>query len=123
MNTIDELTLTVVLGKLEVHTELAGHGAKPSFDVGERLRTVQSRLSNPKQVEVWSVEDGDPHVFLSPSSHALNCWISSSGLPLGVPGWSAGALLVRSLALWEKNWSKENAGCARSPAFERSRKT
>src|SRR5205085_4753458 len=77
MNVFDELPLAVALHELERGAELTRYTLKPSLDVVQCFRSVDRWLTYPEQIEVRTVDDGDPHVFFNPSSHALNCWMSS----------------------------------------------
>ena len=83
VNAVDELAFAVVLRELELDAELTGHHAKPLLDVRERVAAVDLRLARAEQIEVRPVEHGDPHYFLSWSSHVLNSSISleASGEP------------------------------------------
>ena len=83
------------------------------LDVGERGAAVTLRLANAEQVEIRTVEDGDPHRCFNPCSQELNCSMSSALRSAGSPaaGFSGDALPppeVRSpSAFCEKNWSNE----------------
>ena len=52
--------------------------AKPGFDVRECCRPVERWFARTEEVEIGSVQDGDSHFFLRPSSHAVNCSMSAS---------------------------------------------
>ena len=73
MNVLDELSFSVALRELERRAQLPGNVVKPALDIIQRLRAIHGRLTHPEQIEVRTVDDRDPHVFFSPSSHALNC--------------------------------------------------
>ena len=89
VNRVDQLALAVVLRELELDAELRRDGAQRSLDVGERRVSVQRRLARAEQIQVRAVEDGDPHVFFSPLSQALNCAMSSLDRDGGSFGWPA----------------------------------
>src|SRR5438270_13200494 len=48
------------------------------LDVGEGVRPVQLRFSSAEQIEIRSIDDGDSHSPVSPSSQARNFATSSS---------------------------------------------
>lgn len=103
LNVIDERTLTVLLGEFQINTQLSRDDTQASLDVRERLVPIQRGLARAQQVQVWTVENGDPHRFFRPWSQALNCSMSSDpdvgGVDVGAP-WSLGALADDD---WEKN--------------------
>src|SRR5689334_8966146 len=116
MNVLDELSFAVSLRELERCTKLTGDCVQAPFDVLQRLRTVDGWLADAEQIEVRTVYDGDPHVFFSPSSHALNCWMSSAWPP---PASEAGWLSLADTsccACCEKNWSNEKPDWLAFPA-------
>src|SRR3982751_5001571 len=79
MNVLDQLALAVTLHELDRDPKLAGNVVEAALDVAQCLGAVDRRLANAEQIEVRTVDDGEPHDFFSPSSQALNCWMSSLG--------------------------------------------
>jgi hypothetical protein len=73
VNDLDELPLSISLRELERRSDLSGDNAQSPFDIVQGVGAVYRGLANAEEIEIWSVEDGDPHVFFNPSSHALNC--------------------------------------------------
>src|SRR5258708_15566941 len=61
VNGVDELAFAVMLNKLDLDLGLASHVAQCALDVDKGLATVRVPLTNPKQVEVRSVDDRDFH--------------------------------------------------------------
>src|SRR5258705_1813096 len=130
MHDLDEASLDIVLCAGDLDDELAPDVDEVRLDVAEGHRPVESGLAESEQVEVRSVQDGDPHFGLSPCNHELNCSMSSALR-------SAGSLAVGSLAggglaagarsapplSGEKNWSKEKLCEARGGRGGESRKT
>ena len=78
MNGLDYLSLSIVLRERELDTELLGDGQEPRLDVVESLGPIETRLTRAEQVEVGTVDDGDSHSPVSPSSQARNFATSSS---------------------------------------------
>src|SRR5689334_23065903 len=74
----DDLSLSIVLRKREIDAKLSGDGQKMRLDVGQRFCPIELRLTRAEQVEIWSIDDGDSHSPVSPSSQARNFATSSS---------------------------------------------
>src|SRR5688572_22022502 len=108
---VDHRSFAVELGEVDLDAELLRDGPQPAVDVVESSGPVQVGLADAEQVEVRAVENGDPHLRLSPSSQAVNCSRSPSGASeasseVGEPGAVAPAVPgVPS----EKNCSNEYA--------------
>src|SRR5688572_24104526 len=110
---VDQLSLAVVLRALEVHAELLRDLSETALDILEGGATVAFRLTNAEQVEVGTVEEGDPHRCFSPCNQELNCSMSSSLRSAGSP--AAGVScegrpppdVLSPSTFCEKNWSNE----------------
>jgi hypothetical protein len=102
MDGVDHLALSVVLGELELRTDVPGDRAKTPLDVAERFAAIHRRLTRAEKIEIRTVEDGESHVFFSPLSHALNCAMSSGDAPPLLEG-SAGEAGRASVISSEKN--------------------
>jgi hypothetical protein len=73
LNGVDQRALVVGLGKGNPDVEAGCFVANHPFDVGQRAVPVDSRFTLAKQVEIRTVENGDPKgQRLSPLSHSLN---------------------------------------------------
>src|ERR1700722_19559861 len=99
---IDERTLAVVLGAVDVDAELRANGRQSPRDVGEGGGAVDRRFSGAEEIQAGAVENRDSHFFFSPDSQLLNCSVSAAGSvePLAAgPGCSVGASLEASLLL------------------------
>src|SRR5215203_5169807 len=113
MHGVDQLSFAVVLRAFELDAELLRHLAKPTFHVREAGVAIAFRLTNAEQVEIGTVEDGDPHRCFSPCNQELNCSMSSSLRSAGSP--AAGIScdvrpppdVLSPSTLCEKNWSNE----------------
>src|SRR5258705_7376774 len=91
MHDLDEASLDIVLCAGDLDAELAPGVDEVRLDVAQGHRPVESGLAESEQVEVRSVQDGDPHFGLSPCNHELNCSMSSALR-------SAGSLALGSVA-------------------------
>src|SRR4029079_9032978 len=74
--------------------------------MGKRFPTIQLGFTRAKKVQIWTIDDGNPHVFFNPFSHALNC-ATSSGLSTGGAPAPVGGLGGATFASPAKNWSNE----------------
>src|SRR4029079_497258 len=109
---VDHFAFAIVLRELHLCSQLGRHRGKRTLDVVQRLAAVQCRLASAEEIQVRAIEDGDPHVFFSPLSHALNCAISSLGRCVPSPELSGLSAFAASPA---KNWSSEKAPAAPLP--------
>src|SRR5689334_6886137 len=110
-----------MLRAFDFDPELGGQVAQSSLDLPQRRAAIERGFARAEQVQVWSVEDGDPHFFLSPSSQAVNCSMSCASAD-SPPRSDSGAVAAAStleVCESEKNWSNEkppSAGGAASGA-------
>src|SRR5438105_4060005 len=75
---VHDPALPVVLCERELDAELIGDGQEMLLDVGQSLGPIKSRLTRAEEIEIWSIDDGDFHSPVSPSSQARNFATSSS---------------------------------------------
>src|SRR6185437_7596733 len=137
VNGVDELSLAVVLREFEHGSDAGSDRAQRTLDVVQRFMAIQLWFARPEQVQIRAIQDGDPHVFfLSPSSQALNCAMSSvesdagAGAGAAPPGFADAAgfdssakncenekfsasPLDRGGAFDLKTWSSDNSSVAR----------
>ena len=77
VNRVDQVSFTVVLRERQVGPDFARRAAQSPLDVGECLSPIELGLAAAEEVQVRAIDDGNPHVFFNPLSHALNCATSS----------------------------------------------
>src|SRR5437868_9162878 len=78
LHRVDDFPFSIVLREGELDTELFRDGQETLLDVGECLRSIQSRFARAEQIEIGAIDDCDFHSPVSPSSHARNFATSSS---------------------------------------------
>src|SRR2546421_10463150 len=77
MNVLHQFAFAVALNELERRAELTRDVLQATLHITQSIRSVDGWLAYAEEIEVRTVDDREPHVFFNPSSHALNCWISS----------------------------------------------
>src|ERR1700738_3983174 len=86
MHEVHELSLSVALHPPHAHAERAPDLGETRLHLGERRPTVELGLAHPEEVEVRSIQDGDPHRCFSPCSQELNWEMSSAVRSAGSAG-------------------------------------
>ena len=99
---VHDLPFSVVLRERELDAELFRDSQEMPLDVGESFLAVEIRLTHAEKIEIRSIDDGDFHSPVSPSSQARNfatsssdsCACGSRGLTRGVGIGGVGGVLV-----------------------------
>ena len=102
MDSVDQLAFAVVLRETYLGADFTRDGTQRLLDVGKRLPAIQLGFTRAKKIQVRAIDDGNPHVFFNPLSHALNCAMSS-GLSTGGAPISADGLAGVTFVSPEKN--------------------
>src|SRR5437868_7119884 len=78
LHRIHDLAFSIVLRERELDAQLSRDAQEMLLDVGQRFGPVKGRLARAEEIEVRSIDDGDSHSPVSPSSQARNFATSSS---------------------------------------------
>src|SRR3954467_3113602 len=107
LHRVDHLTFSVVLREAELDTELFRHLQQARLDVRKRRCPIKLGLTGAEEIEIWTIDDGDLHSPVSPSSQARNLATSSSdscaagtrGFTLGVGIGGVGGVVLGAPAV------------------------
>src|SRR5262249_19175250 len=71
LDPIDELAFVIALPKIDLEIERRGAGQAARLDIGQRVMTVDRRVTYPEQVQIGAVQDKDDRQASPPSDHLL----------------------------------------------------